>query len=300
MTTAWDKLFGTSKHSDLSKDIIFPSTSSDDRDIKYPLSPSSPHKLHKYDPHPTDEDFELPKSAGFLKKGRSKQGGHARFHAMKPKRGREAVKFRPLGEDELLTSSDEDSDGNDGLTTPPRRPWLTQKASAASSTPTLVGDGAKGGGEEIDYEKEIKMLKSRNVGAGLGDGEVPEYSDYEEDVTSSKPHQGDDWSPGFMKRHRSANAASAVSSSESQRTAVNATPGTPPLGAVPATPSLIKALDRVALAQQAAFASATPNSRPGGNDGLPRVDEKEEQFGAKAVRWDHFWNEVREKSGRNS
>lgn len=295
MTTFWDKVFGSPKHNGLSKDIVFPPVSSDDRDIKYPLSPSSPLN----DSHLADEEFALPKSAGFLKKGRSRQGGHARFHAIKPKRCREAVKFRPLCEDELLTS-DEDSDGNDGLATPPRRPWLTQKASMASSSPTLIGDGIKGGGEEIDYEKEIKMLKSRNLGAGLGEGEVPEYSDYEEDVTSSKPQQADDWSPGFMKRHRSANAASAVSSSGSQRTAVNATPGSPPLGAVPATPSLIKALDRVALAQQAAFASATPSSRPGGDDGLPRVDENEEQFGAKAVKWDHFWKEVKEKSGRNS
>lgn len=226
-------------------------------------------------------------------KGRSKKGGHARFHAKKGKRSREGVRFRPLGEGEL--SSDTDSDEDDKV---PARPWLKPRTSMSSTTPTLVGDAADKTGkdvDEIDYEKEIKklgQLKSKRVTAGLADGEVPDYSDYEEDVTTPTSKRlpaskEDKWSPGFMKKHH--RPGQGPSSNGSQTTAVDPpTPGSPPIGAVPATPSLIKALDRIAVAQKDAFGNPT--------SGLPKLPEE----GRGGAGWDDFWKDVRAKTGKDS
>ncbi|KAJ7083717.1 hypothetical protein B0H15DRAFT_911772 [Mycena belliarum] len=272
LSSFWDRLFGNAPPTRGPKDILFPDEDGDNVKLapgKYP------------------DSYEFQQSPACLKKGRSV--GPARFQARMGgnKRGRGAVKFRPVGEVGL--SSDEDEDDNPlrsplGSPTSPKlqRPWLREKMSMASTTPTLVDD-ASVKGKDLDFDKEIERVRGAK---NRGREEAPEYSDYEEDVTATKHKDnkaGDkNWSPGFLQRHRSGTGAH---SSASQRTAVSASAtSSAPLGAVPATPSLIKALDRIAVAQKDAFAPA---------DGMPDAASREAY---KGPRWDDFWKEVRDKA----
>lgn len=271
-----------------------------DDDLKT-LTPSlaSPGALKLHKENPMSDSFEFQPSAGFLKKSRSQ--GAARFNARLGKRNREAVRFKPLGANDL--SSDEDDEGDDfksplsAASETPVRPWLRQKVSMASTTPTLVGGRSE---MDIDYEKDMAKLKQiRKNSAGLGEGEIPEYSDYEDDVAKSPPvspraMNAKEWSPGFINRHK------GVSSSGSQRTTANtgsaastsSPPRPPQLASVPATPSLIKAIDRIAVAQKDAYTGKSA-------DGMPASGADEEQSGEKTtgIRWDDFWRDVREKAG---
>lgn len=221
--------------------------------------------------------------------------GHARFQARMGGQKRGAVKFRPVGEAGL--SSDEEEE-DDPFRSPPRsptsprvqRPWLRQKMSMASTTPTLVEDGAGNGKKDIDFDKEMGRVRGAKKRAAEGDGGAPEYSDFEEDLSTlaskggSKEKDGKEWSPGFLNRARSG-TTNGGSSSPSQRTAVSA--GSPPLGAVPATPSLIKALDRIAVAQKDAF-------KPG--EGMPEPNVGAPREGFKGARWEDFWRDVKDKA----
>ncbi|KAJ7040825.1 hypothetical protein C8F04DRAFT_1082291 [Mycena alexandri] len=265
--SAWDRIFGSSQPPARGpKDILFPDEEGDD--VKH------------------RESFEFTQSPAFLKKGRSV--GPARFKARAGTKKRGAVKFQPVNGEDGLSSDDDD----DELPLSPtgakvQRPWLRQKMSVASTTPTLVDD-ASAKGRDLDFDKEMQRVrgaKGRNF-----DSEAPEYSDYEEDLTSlankDLSRKDKEWSPGFLKRHR--DGANAVSSTGSQRTAVSSSnTKAAPLGAVPATPSLIKALDRIAIAQKDAFSSA---------DGMPEAgpDAPREEY--KGAHWGDFWKEVRDKA----
>ncbi|KAJ6551495.1 hypothetical protein B0H19DRAFT_1157919 [Mycena capillaripes] len=266
----WNRLFGA-KPTTGPKDILFPDEDADD--VK--LAPGG-----------NQESYEFQQSPAFLKKGRSV--GPARFQARAGGKKRGAVKFRPVGGDGLTSSEDEDDDPLSPTSPKVQRPWLRQKMSMAS-TATLVDEGSPKT-KDIDFDKEmgrVRGAKKRHV-----DGEAPEYSDYEEDLTNLATKDGGgkdkEWSPGFLKRHRS--GANAMSSTASQRTAVtslNSNSKSPPLGAVPATPSLIKALDRIAVAQKDAYSDAPAEGMP--NAGTPREEYK-------GARWDDFWKEVRDKA----
>jgi hypothetical protein len=314
LTSAWDRLLGSSHHktTGIPKDILCPT----EEDLKLAaLSSNSPLKLHKYDPDGSGsrssagEVFEFKKSPEFLKKGSQ---GHARLHARMGRKPREVVKFRPLGEGELSSDSEDGDIKKPVLGSPAgsggnAKPWLKQKPSMSSTSVTLIGDGSggKGGSDEIDYQKEMRKL-GRLKKNGMGEGEVPEYSDFEEDLTNvsvgkgvraDAGDNGEGWSPGFLKRHQLGNGRSRggnrVLSSVSQGTAVDpVTPttraGSPPLGAVPVTPSLMKALDRIAVAQKDAF-GGDPSG--GNSEGLGG-----REGGYKGPRWDDFWKEVKEKA----
>ncbi|KAJ7176570.1 hypothetical protein C8R46DRAFT_1160522 [Mycena filopes] len=234
----WDRTFGSSKPPVRGpKDILFPDEEPEDLKNR--------------------ESFEFTQSPAFLKKGRSV--GPARFKARAGGKKRGAVKFRPVnGEDGL--SSDEDDDEEVPLSptgVKAQRPWLQQKMSMASTTPTLVDD-ASARGRDLDFDKEMQRVrgaKGRNANS-----EAPEYSDYEEDLTSlahKDISKDKEWSPGFLKRHRS--GANAVSSTASQRTAVSSNTRAAPLGA---------ALDRIAVAQKDAFSPA--DGMPGAGSDAPR------------------------------
>lgn len=243
-------------------------------------------------------DFEFQTPPGQLKKGHSQRG-----REKAGKRTRDPVKF---GVD--LSSSDSDSDG-DELRTPPGRPWFQHRF---ASPPVSVGFAAsltKIGKDNIDVEMaKVKMgLRPHD--------ENPEYSDFEEnDVTSAAVRTGRDapgWSPEFIRRHQESGGTSMTS----QRTVVERShaksPALVPDGAVPMTSSLIKAVDRVAIAQQAAFAATEKSSRlglppskfsdPATLSGLPRAQgliasppsSTEEDKGAS---WDVFWRDVRERA----
>ncbi|THU86879.1 hypothetical protein K435DRAFT_782714 [Dendrothele bispora CBS 962.96] len=329
-----------------------------------------------------DEAYDLPgkKTQGFLKKARSNQTKSKRFTAKNlgkdagegVKKKRDPVKFRP--EDGFLSSDDEDGSSEDeqkmkGLQGTKRPPYLKQSTSMAS-TNTAISFGAaqqqqqrmKGKNDgvdldnlEIDYEKEIERLKvfKRRTTQGLGDGEVPDYSDYESDLGSpttltpsiekKEKEGGLEWTPGFMRRassqHSGSQGAKSSSTNSNASTSTLVPPGspvtttassgpkagivqptptspnaaTPPafltgLGAVPATPSLIRALDRVALAQKDAYTGAA-TAGAGNGVGLPRVEEEREVEGRdrlgekvkdedkdKGKRWESFWRDVRDKA----
>ncbi|KAJ7049435.1 hypothetical protein C8F01DRAFT_1183301 [Mycena amicta] len=271
MKSFWDRLLGSSPPTKPPRDVLFPDDDGDD--VKFAHGPGR-------------DSYEFQQSPAFLKKGRSV--GHARFKARMAGRKRDGVKFKPV--DGL--SSDDDDD--DPLSSPPvsptsgkvPRPWLRQKMSMASTTPTLVDDTSKG--KDLDFDKEMKRArKAKKLGK---DGDAPDYSDFEEDVTSlgAKYSNDPDWKPGFLKRHSSAANSNGISSTTSQRTAVTSSnTKSPPLGAVPATPSLIKALDRITVAQKDAFGQTPSEGMP--DPGSPRE-------GHKGARWDEFWKDVRDKA----
>ncbi|KAJ8080217.1 hypothetical protein PM082_017047 [Marasmius tenuissimus] len=222
-TSLWDRLTKKNKAGVDEKDpMIFPEDSKDPLDGLPPYAYDSPLKKHR-------------------------------------RRTREAVKFRPLGDDGDVSSDDDDDDvWNDQV----KRPWLRHATSSSAST--LVGgdelhgfkskktmyelDPSKTGHlrkpppvtfttPEIDYDREIRELREKKKVKGMGEGEVPDYSDREEDITAGvRPLAG-------------SRKMSLADSNASGSTMVG---GSTPM-AVPATPSLIKALDRVAMAQKDAF-----------------------------------------------
>ncbi|KAF9523919.1 hypothetical protein CPB83DRAFT_820899 [Crepidotus variabilis] len=246
----------------------------------------------------------------------------------------------------------------------PRRPGMTRDMSSAATLVERVGGGAGGQrkrgalplpgvkedeGVEIDYEKEIEMVRDklrRNSGGvgsgknGKGDSDV-EYSDYEEDLTTLKnqyhnsssgtrtPDRDGAWVPGFMKRHSSLQQPTLQQPTLQQPTLQQ--PTTPMGGAlpVPATPSLIRAIDRLAIAQRDAYGhsggmgvgagglsvvpsrdgSVAPSRDSQGQErghaqdatipstGVPRQDRQETGERQERVpRWEEFWREVRNKA----
>jgi len=139
-----------------------------------------------------------------------------------------------------------------------------------------------------------------------------DYSDYEEDLSTAY-HPGDhahktaistkdqDWQPGFLKRHH----PRQLPTPEGHHPPQSAKP-------VPATPSLIKALDRIAVAQRDAFGPPVeivggglpPPNLANVNAADPSKREREIESGGKrrrpsqerAPRWDDFWREVQVKA----
>ncbi|KXN83118.1 hypothetical protein AN958_01789 [Leucoagaricus sp. SymC.cos] len=313
----WDRFFSSKE--DKRDPILLPS----DSDLK--ATPQSPLKLSE-DSRSSPVTF----SDGLLKKSRT-QSHKNRFHPQTARK-RKPIKF---GVYDDLSSSDEDGDiGGSPIPLPP--------LSYSSSTPTLVEELPKSSRKKstalldnpakplvIDYDAELAELKKRK-GNNLED--LQDYSDHEEDLTSvsqrrqsiSDDHQGP-WRPPFMDRHSTGLNVEPASS------AGPVMPG-PVLGSipVPATPSLIKAFDRIAMAQREAFrhGSTSPAlaSTPASDSGLKtkdagpnkqesdpktvksprgqqRMEEEEDNVKAvenarreRAPRWEEFWREVRVKA----
>jgi hypothetical protein len=289
----WNRFFGRQKAAEplLTNDIVFPRE--DDLKSRNLQSIASPFSK-MYDTKPQSvtslsqsQPFNLYKGPGYLKKqGRLSTEGRLQTRTGKRK---EKVKF---GEAYSDASSDSDSDGDlrkSPLTPSDNiRPWLKDSRSVSSN---LSGSTTLNGGEESGGGGK-KGIKDN------GSHDAPEYSDYEEDVTAhvarvkrrvSRDQPG--WSPDFMKRHVSQNTPS--SNSSSHQTPMSSTPR-----AVPATPSLIRAIDRVALAQQEAFTLGQASKSSDGSSvkGLPNI--KEEQVKFKGARWDDFWRDVKAKAGQ--
>lgn len=294
--SVWDRLTGTGDSNTDNKNIVFP-----DDDLEDAKGDSKPHR-HEL-PRYTSVD-DLPLYPNHLKKGRSKRSNHARFqaklanaakdpYAQTKRKTREAVKFRPTDGDASSDSEDELIDSKKS------RPWLRQMSSSTSSNATLVDESFSKAKlkaletEELNYEKEIKQLRGKVK--GMGEGEIPEYSDYESDIATPKTPprspktSSKEWSPGFLKRHSTSfNSTSTSSGRRTSDTSTvvestkSASQSQQPLQPVPATPSLIKALDRLALAQKEAY---------GGKDGLPSLAEE-----GQGQKWDSFWKEVIEKT----
>lgn len=230
--------------------------------------------------------FDFTQTPAFLKKGRSHS--NATFHAHHGRR-KDAVKFNPNGDP--LSSDDDDEDDLKN----PHRPWLRSKPSSVSTTST---------------QNDVK----------IGNDPVPDYSDCEQDIsamrdkTESSKHDGSPWSPGFIKKGRSTSGSSSqattiVNPSTPSRTSQRDARDPPPFHPVPATPSLINALDRVSKAQKDAYG---PLKRPGlppstssassgaFGDGLlnPAIKQSNlEQIDERGGnRWDTFWKDVQDKA----
>lgn len=206
-------------------------------------------------------------SPGCLKK----KGKGKRFRG-RP-RGRDPVKFKPFGGDDSTSEEEEVA-----------KPWLSQKRSTTMSSSTTLN-------EYEDYEKEKEKIRGQ-----VGVEAIPEYSDFEDDLTDARlegkkiGHEGEQWTPHFLQRHlslRTSNRSSSPTAVGSNELPPSSSQG---MAAVPATPSLIKALDRIAVAQKDAF---------GAKSGLPLTSPSESRapIGNKGPRWDAFWKDVGDKAG---
>ena len=235
----------------------------------------------------------------FLKKSRSNK----KVRITGNTKGRKPVRFGAI--DEMSSDSDSDLDEKPSLSNPPLRPSLSY---STSSTPTLV-DGRLGPGKqrpsypyphELDYDEELAKLKTRKLRFGETE-QVLDYSDYEEeeDLTvqnyeggeRDKEEEEEGWSPGFLRRHQPSSPPTSMSM-----------PGAVP---IPATPSLIKAVDRIAVARREAYGARSPPAVPGSRqesvvDGqvMGSDDDRDGQRvrQQRAPRWEEFWREVRTKA----
>jgi hypothetical protein len=284
LTSVWSKPFGLGRHatSSISHEIVFPT----DEELK-----STPLKLQK-----RTSISKAPGGFQFLNNGHS-QSAHERAG----KRTRDPAKFGSN-----LSGFDSDS-GEDELKTPLGfgKPWLEHKRSSSPLVFVGYAELSREVGNDIDVEKELAQVKT-----GLGAHE--EYSDFEEDditsaaaVKQKRDRDTSGWSPDFLRRHRE----SGGSSTTSQRTAVDysvVSSAPAPEGAVPITPSLIKAIDRITVAQQAVFGAAGVPPRPGlppskssklaDMSGLPRAQVLPCAEEDSSARWDAFWRDVHEKA----
>ncbi|KAL1703092.1 hypothetical protein EV121DRAFT_208674 [Schizophyllum commune] len=303
LQSAWDRMLH-GKRTPGEKEILFPDEGFQDTKYSVPTTPTSPTKLSKHMllpqhhtllPQPQQSQFRL--SPECLKKPRSqpKQRGFGR----KP---REAVKFRPFGKD--LSDSDEEGDVLD-TPPPPARPWLQSRPSFSSTNTTATLSTTLIDDRELDAAAE--RVKIRNK---LGT-DSPDYSDYEEDVTTTAHGGSEEWRRTSSGGGRASSVGGRTSSSGGHSSATL----TSPLGAVPATPSLIKAIDRIQQAQKVAFAP----------DGMPRVSDDVGKFSPavpglatpqqglvtpqqalatpqqglatpQKEHWDGFWKDVRDKA----
>jgi hypothetical protein len=159
---------------------------------------------------------------------------------------------------------------------------------------------------DIDYDKELERLQAR-----LGSRDLPTYSDDEDIGVKSKPKTAPNivstlveapasttWSPAFLHRQQSQGTVSKVPSLEKGKGALSPMVVPPIPGAVPlpATPSLIRAIDRITVAQKDAFGVQTPESYPSPQDAEAGLPQKRGQTETSPRRWDDFWREVSVKA----
>lgn len=217
------------------------------------------------------------------------------------------------------SSSDEELSDEDKVKAP-----TFPSGTHSSSAPTLV-DGEAGEKDivkdketrdplDIDYDAEIARLKHvRNSDSGPGAFDVgEEYSDYERERenTRERERRGAGWVPGFMRQHASSVVARGDQEEDedggmellrppplSQATGTRMGKG---MVSVPATPSLIRAFDRIRVAQEEAYGVhgnvvPVPQAGVGGGDRRLREGNMEDESGDG--RWDGFWRDVRSQAG---
>ncbi|KAI0655484.1 hypothetical protein C8Q70DRAFT_1020299 [Cubamyces menziesii] len=274
----WTRHFGHGTDP-IDKDIVFPA----DADLKRPI-PDSPLKLYKkkslagaHSPRLSVRRFTPPQE--LLRKERKPVlGGRTRT--------REVIKFDPL-DPYTLSDSDEEEDLKKAV------PAFVRSPTRTDSMATLTNDSP---------------LAPKSSGRRV---QIDSLSDDEEDVTviatrdGNTSPSGEKWSPDFIRRHSqrhlnhgpsSAGFSQAASSSNGTSSSNTLTPAVLP---VPATPSLIKAVERVNAAQQEAFTNQAARS----TEGLPMISalgSAEESRGrqphARGHNWDAFWHDVKTKA----
>ncbi|KAI0288194.1 hypothetical protein BC826DRAFT_1107896 [Russula brevipes] len=229
----WDRLFPwmrKSRPSGVPDDLFSP-------DDKYTRSPRLSFDFRQaFDQPAAQPVLTLDGSPRLLRK--QTQPPLARLQAFKHAGGhrkREVVKFGVTNPDDL-SSDDED----DPLSAPPPLPRRISTLSSVTLT-NVYGTGSRGTSTKGDREQVAFAKRAALRG---NDDSAPAYSDYEEDVTNAQTlteehRDSPDWKPPFLARHAS-NAANPAA----------------PVGAVPITPSLIRAVNRIAAAQAQAYGSS--------------------------------------------
>jgi len=310
----WERLF----HPSDKKDTVFPASpeqarSSISKDGLALISGNNDD--YAQDPVKAHHIYNLPAFRGLSSPVMFSPERKVKRKAKKVTGGRRPIKF---GGELSSDSSLSDSELSD---TDKVRLWPKHKVSMTSSTPTLVEEHAHMR-LPLDYDLEFAHLKKGRVKAGGITGGDLSDSDYEGDLglqqkpARRKEEGGDNWSPGFMKRHSYSPGSTSSGSSNGN------TSGAVPIGAVPATPSLIKALGRVTEAQREAFGVAgvggllrdvppggiyLPSSLPARKawvDGLPRLEEQatnnevaiRDDLEQNKPGWDDFWRDVTERA----
>ncbi|KAJ2926605.1 hypothetical protein H1R20_g10488, partial [Candolleomyces eurysporus] len=209
----------------------------------------------------------------------------------------------------------------------PKTPSVPQIAAPQTTVPRAPNP-AHDTGVDIDYDKELERLQSHLRGK---DSSLVYSSD--EDVSSPRtrrrrrtpsptPQSDNEWSPAFLRRHSAHRRHTADPEQEDDvEMVVPPVPGAMP---VPATPSLIRAVDRIVVAQREVFGKAStpakstpsPLHRSGerergadGDEDIKRLRVEESPItirdgGEKARQqqnqsWDAFWRDVRVKAGQN-
>ncbi|KAI0643095.1 hypothetical protein C8Q79DRAFT_981567 [Trametes meyenii] len=281
----WARHFGHRGTDPISKDIVFPA----DADLKRPI-PDSPLKLYKkqslsgsHSSHDSARRFTPPQE--LLRKDRKPVLGKHRT--------REVIKFDPLDPYTLSDSEDED-DFKKVVPAFVRSPTRTDSmATLTNEVPSPVKDGRSSGNRWVKTDS---------------------LSDDEEDVTTGATREqtvspdGEKWSPDFIRRHsqrdlahRPSSAAFSQAASSSNGTGSSATLTPAVFTPVPATPSLIKAVERVNAAQQEAFGGHPARSTEGLPMGSPPLGVEEPSRGRQGHpqghNWDAFWRDVKAKAG---
>ena len=197
--------------------------------------------------------------------------GNAGVHGY---RKREAVKFGAVNPDDL-SSDDED----DPLSTPPP---LARRTSTLSSL-TLTNGSNVDSWKTSPMNGDQETTTTRRAVLWGQENNAPQYSDYEEDVTNAQTHT-DRNLPGWKLQDFARQGSDAVNPASS-------------VGAVPMTPSLIRAVDRIAAAHTQAY------GMPSGPDTLTGGGEADtESVLVRKQRWEAFWRDVtaRASEGSNS
>ncbi|KAG8818295.1 hypothetical protein FRC17_010880 [Serendipita sp. 399] len=197
-------------------------------------SPPDPVKFHQ-----EDEGFSRSPLSPLDGPGRLRTKGHK----SRPYSGNS---FQPLRKDSKNDHpSDSDASSSDDEQRYIPRPWAKRKDTQASLSGATLADGAsatskgKRAKEEKDLEQGIELV----------------YSDGESASTSRpKDHARDapGWTPEFIKRS-SIGGRKEIGTGTELDMKRSSPSSSPPPGAVPMTPSLIKALDRVSQAQNEAY-----------------------------------------------
>lgn len=183
-----------------------------------------------------------------------------------------STSFRPLRtRDDFSSGSDSESDTDDRYIP---RPWAKRKATSISKA-SLSG-ATLAGSDPFSKDKG----KTKSVEMDYSDGE----SARSQQRKGSREAPG--WTPEFIRRHssggRSKDAETGNVELEARRNE------SVPAGAVPMTPSLIKALDRVTQAQTAAYAASSTPGTPGSPVSMPQP--------GGGYDWGAFWKNVEDKA----
>ena len=293
-----------------------------------------------------NEVLDLAHGGAYLKKARSARMGKRQIDLPDKKR-RARLEFRPKDGFSSESSSEDPSDG-DELKKPPASleirtetrmsPLVRVDSVATTLSGTTVhpssgsahGPGSLHEHGEMDVESEKTRLISMKATFG-GDtrtmkpaGEVPEYSDVEEDVINDFIRSGQrtrsyspGWKPEFIK-HAFPSGKPGTFGNERLS---SEQPSSAPVRAVPVTPSLVFALGRIAKAQVDAYGPSLKTDGPDNSPvthhdppvtqrdhisvsidahtpvvGLPVVGEDRRSDRDNRERWDKFWNEVQVKA----